>query len=372
MTDVTSDHFPLRDLHASRRYFTRFERIMGHLPRVAALMQARGDLDPHEIEVLTTYVQQLGYTFRALSMKYLLVGRDTGRPVAPLSMDVVESGFPVFNELMIMANDAHQAAQHLENMPDSDALKRRMIEEIVGRREIPTRLQFAMSQRLYYEELARGELFWARNDPRGKVLDATPGRLRYLLHWAVYDSQVNLPTIYLMEVEDTGGTALGRDTTRWPEVQAHLMGQALGGLKLVTIARAFDRDFDDLHPKRLRRLHIGPMYSHEYTQQSGPLREVLAEASAASDQDWALAWTDEVLESERVEEEKSGWFGTVEREIFALDPFSGRGVDTGATRQERAIILPERPYQILAEKNPAGFASVTKYVVGPTGSVLRY
>ena len=65
-------------------------------------------------------------------------------------------------------------------------------------------------------------------------------------------------------------------------------------------------------------------------------------------------------------------FGSVEREVFALDPFSGRGVDTGATRTERSIILPERPYQVLAEKNPPGFASVTKFVVSPDGKVLRY
>ena len=38
----------------------------------------------------------------------------------------------------------------------------------------------------------------------------------------------------------------------------------------------------------------------------------------------------------------------------------------------RSIILPERPYQVLAEKNPPGFASVTKYVVSPNGRVLRY
>ena len=87
-----------------------------------------------------------------------------------------------------------------------------------------------------------------------------------MLHWAVYDSQINLPTIYLMEVEDTGRTALPKDQYRWPEVQAHLMAQSMGGLKLLTIAQGFDEDFDDLHPKRLRRFHIGPMYSHAFTK----------------------------------------------------------------------------------------------------------
>ena len=102
------------------------------------------------------------------------------------------------------------------------------------------------------------------------------------------------------------------------------------------------------------------------------MRAVLADARSPEGQDWALAWTDEILESERVQEERTGWFGSVEREVFALDPFSGRGVDTGATRTDRAIILPERPYQVLAEQSPPGFSSVTKFVVSSGGRVLKH
>jgi hypothetical protein len=203
-------------------------------------------------------------------------------------------------------------------------------------------------------------------------LSGTEPRRRYLLHWAVYDSQVNLPTIYLMEVEDSGRDALPKDDRRWPEVQAHLMAQSLGGLKLLTIAQGFDETFDDLHPKRLRRFHIGPMYSHAFTQQSGPIREVLEQARAPEGQDWALAWTLEELESERVRQEKSGWFSKVDREVFALDPFAGRGAETGTTATERMVILPERPFQALAELNPPGFAQVRKFVVSDAGRVLSY
>ncbi len=369
--DPSRTHVGLSDLFASRRYFAKFEKIIAYLPRVAATMKSDGALNDGELDILSSYVQGIAYSFHALSMKYLLVGRDTGQFLGALEMDTVESGFPVFNELLIMASDAQQASRRLTNMPSVHRLKSQMVEHIVGERQIPTKLQFALSQRLYYEELQKGHLFWAQNDPVAIWQGTADGRGRYLLHWAVYDSQVNLPTIYLMELDDTGRTALPRDERRWPEVQAHLMAQALGGLKLLTIAKGFDEAFDDVHPKRLRRLHLGPMYSHTFTKQSGPIRDVLADAKSPAGQDWTLAWTDEVLESERVVTEKSGWFGRVEREIFALDPFSGHGADTGATRMERSIILPERPFQVLAEKNPAGFASVTKYVVSPDGRVFK-
>lgn len=369
--DRDTDHVGLKDSFASRRYFRKFERITGHLARVAAVMQGEGRLAERDVEILTRYIMRLGFTFKALSMKYLMAGRGGSRVAGALGMDRLESGFPVFSELMLMANDAQQAARHLENMPRAEALKDDMVRKIVGEREVPLKLQYALSQRLYYEELLKGEMFWARNDPRA-VWDGDlgEGRRAYTVHWAVYDSLVNLPTVYIMDVEDSGRTALPKDQGRWPEVQNHLMNQSMEGLKLVTIAGAFDEDFDDLHPKRLRRFHIGPMYSSAFTEQSGPLREVLREARAPEGEDWALAWTMEELESREVREERAGWFGTVEREVFALDPFAGRGADTGATRMERAIIMPQRPFQALEEKNPPGFSSVRKFVVSNSGRVL--
>ena len=62
----------------------------------------------------------------------------------------------------------------------------------------------------------------------------------------------------------------------------------------------------------------------------------------------------------------------MEREVYALDPFGGRGVDLGATEMVRSVILPARPFQVLSERNPPGFANVRKFVVAPDGTVLRY
>ena len=363
----------LTDVFASRRYFKKFETITSHLGRVAGVMEAEGDLNRDEVKILTRYITELTFTFRALSQKYLLVGRDTGRFFGSLAIDAIESGFPSAEEIITMASDAQQAERHLAGMPSTDELKKQMVEVIIGERTPPTKLQFALSQRLYYEELLRGQLFWARNDPQivwtGNLSDQ---RRTFRIHWAVYDSQVNLPIVYMMEVEDTGRTALPKDQRRWPEAQAHLMAQALGGLKLVTIASGFDEDFDDLHPKRLRRFHLGPMYSSAFTKQSGPISKVLEAARAPEGQDWAMVWTEEDLQSERVIEERSGWFSSVEREVFALDPFAGRGAETGTTRMERNIVLPQRPFQALEELNPPGFGSVRKFVVSPAGRVLRY
>lgn len=371
MTDTAYDHFQLEDTRVTRRYFDKFEKIIGHLGRVAATLEAEKRLSKRDVEVMTRYIVGLNYTFKALAHKYHFSGRF--EHAGKLTFDRVDSGFPVHNELLAMASDAAQADKHLAGMRSVEALKRDMVRVILSEQQIPTKLQYALSQRLYYEELAKGELFWPRNDPQAIWLgNKAEVRRDFMIHWAVYDSQINLPTIHIMEVEDSGKVGLPKDDRRWPEVQAHLMAQSLGGLKLLTIAKGFDEDFDDLHPKRLRRFHVGPMYSHAFTRQSGPLREVLEVARSPVGEDWALVWTEEELLSEATRQEKSGWFGSVQRETFALDPFAGRAGETGATRTERSIILPQRPYQALEERKPAGFSDVRKFVVSPAGSVLSY
>ncbi len=374
---LTSDHRPLEDAHATRRYFAKFDRILGHLDQVVELAAKSDRMGKIERNVLRGYLQGLSGTFEALSNKYLMAGRVSSLLPKVLDIDVTESGFPVYSELLQMANDALQVDQHLGNLASAAELKKDMIRHILNELSTPTKLQFALSQRLYYERLAGRNLFWAQNDPQIvwlKTFDDDDGnkRRRYVIHWATYDSQVNIPTVYFMMVDDTGRTALPRDEKRWPQVQSHLMAQSVSVLKMVTIAQGFDRDFDDVHPKLFRRIHVGPMYSHRFTHQHGPLETILEDANGGPGNDWALAWTVETLLSERVEHEKKGFFNRVEREIFKLDHFGKTDVETGASDLRRSLILPQRPYQVLEERNPPGFRGVRKYVVSESGQMLSY
>lgn len=371
-TDLTRDHRVLASEAETRRYFAKFERITAIMQGVVREMQAGGGMAASESEILAGYARAIAASFRALALKYLVAGRLGGVAQRHLTIDLYESGFPIFQELVAMANDAAQAAGALAGMASAEDMKDRMVRAIVGERVVPVDLQYALSQRFYTEALVAGGLFWPQMPVVAEFLgEVARERRAYRLHWAVYDSQLNVPVVYVLEVEDSARTALLHDEGRWARVQGHLLAQSSGGLKLVTIARGFDTDFDDLHPKRLVRVHLGPMYSSAYTLQSGPIREVLDEARAPEGEDWALAWAIEELESARVELEK-GWFSSTERQVFALDPLSGVGADMGATRMRRAVILPQRPFQVLAEKDPPGFADVRKFVVGAGERVMVY
>ncbi|MEO5614681.1 MAG: hypothetical protein ABIR04_07135 [Cypionkella sp.] len=366
---LTDDHQELYDTLTARRYFAKFESITRHLIRVAGEVEAEGRLTRTEARILGRYLAALTGTFKALNYKYLMTGRAEGSP--RLTFDRHDSGFPVAQELMMMALDAAQVQKHLGGMASETELKDRMVRQIVRDLTVPVQLQFALSQRLYYESLATGGIFWPRNDPDCQWIEDVrrdgAERKHFLLHWAVYDTQANLPVVYLMDVEDSGKKPLPNDDRRWPMAQAHLMAQSALGLKLLTIAQGFDKDFAGLHPKRLRRITLGPMHSHDFTLQSGPIAQVLADANAPDGDDWALVWTVEDLISDREEEVKDGWFSSAERQVFKLDPIAS---DSGATRIERMVILPERPYQVLADLNPPGFRDVRKFVVGAGDRIM--
>lgn len=375
--DLTLDHRVLEEAHETRRYFAKFEHIISHLQGVADSVVSEDTALLSEIPILKQYLEALSGTFTALSYKYLLAGRVSDKLPNLLSIDRKDSGFPIYQELLEMANDAIQAENHLRSLPVMRDLKIAMVNHILREQSAPVNLQFAASERQYYEQLTTASLFWARNDPRlawtGNIND---DRRKYRVHWAVYDSLQNIPLIYVMDLEDSGKWPLAKDERRWPRVQGHLIAQSSAGLKLLTIARGFDHDFSDLHPKRLRRFYLGPMYSHTFTQQSGPLRDVLAQAGQKPGEDWALAWTTETLVASGTEQESSGFFSSVERQIYDLDPFAaagdGSGDAAGHTHRQRSLIVPQRPYQILAELNPPGFANIRKYAVSPGGKILSY
>ncbi len=124
-----------------------------------------------------------------MSYKYLMTGRSEGAP--RLTFDRHESGFPVAQELMMMALDAAQVQKHLSGMASVTELKDRMVRQIVRDLEVPIQLQFALSQRLYYEALALAvsrvrprRCSGSRNDPDCAVDRATSAQRRSIF-WCI-------------------------------------------------------------------------------------------------------------------------------------------------------------------------------------------
>ena len=272
-----------------------------------------------------------------------------------------------------MANDAQQAARHLAGMPSVAELKDQMVRQILGDLAIPTKLQFALSQRLYYEALAEGGLFWASNDP--------------VAHWMAIR-----PTTRRQVPAALGGLRQpGEPADDLPDGgRGHRRpGAAQGPAPLARGAAPSDRAVGGGAEAADHRAGLRPRFRRPAPEAAAalPCRADVFRRLHAADRPAARGAGRRRC---RGDGRTGRWPGPSRRwkasgsrrrspagsaassgEIFALDPFSGRGVDTGATRTERAIILPARPYQVLAERNPPGFHDVRKFVVA-AGRVLSY
>ena len=55
-TELALDHFQLEDTRVTRRYFGKFEKITGHLGRVAAQLEVEGRLDKAEVAAVARYL----------------------------------------------------------------------------------------------------------------------------------------------------------------------------------------------------------------------------------------------------------------------------------------------------------------------------
>ncbi|MDJ0942458.1 MAG: hypothetical protein QNJ30_03285 [Kiloniellales bacterium] len=365
----------ISDSAACRGYFGKFSEITRHIRGLASEMSLDGrskGLAEIEAEVLEGYLRSLSGSLTALSIKYLMTGLVGGRRPGPLTIDHTDSGFPQFQEIVRMAGDRGEAQSRLAELPQRAALKAEMVDHLLQHRSLPRDLQLDMSRRVYYEMLSEVPLFLAQNPPQLMPLGTRDPETRgHLCHWAVYDTQRNLPNVYLMQLEDSGERSLTQDQRRWPLVAEHLLAQSLSSLKLLTIARGFDKDFQDMHPKVLKRFHLGPMYANRLTRHSDTVQDILAESDDEPGQDWVLCWTVETLRAKGSKKTSTGLFGSVRTEIYDIDPQAPEEVEAGASAIERCMILPYRPYQRLVERDLPQLRSVRKYVVGPDGTILR-
>jgi hypothetical protein len=296
----------------------------------------------------------LTLTFRALALKYRFAG--VAREAGTLTFDRVESGFPVAAELMEMAADATQAAAHLQGLPSAEALKDAMVRHILSERTAPTKLHYAMSQRLYFEELAKGGLFFARNDAEAVWLGTTGEgrgeRRKYLLRWSVYEASENIPVLYLMTVEDSGR---GGGAAQGPEplaAGAAAPRGAVGGGADASDHRAGVRcGFRRPAPQAAAAL---PHRAHAF---AGVHRPAGADPRGADGGQGAGgrglgAGVGRGGPSQRAGGGGAGTAGSraPRREVFAL----AEPKERGWSEMTRSLVLPGRVYQAMAEPRPAG------------------
>src|SRR5690606_31763957 len=131
-------------------------------------------------------------------------------------------------------------------------------------------------------------------------------------------------------------------------------------LSPATIAGNLDKDFDELHPKQLRRIVLGPFYSAGITEHNSTVAEVLSKVRRERN-GWLLTWTVQEVFSKAERPGRRGLFSSQPaREEFHINTADLEAARMGVSSYEKHALIPHEAYQVLyaageAQKIFAGY-----------------
>ncbi|MCW0001624.1 hypothetical protein OE766_25730 [Pararhizobium sp. YC-54] len=282
-----------------------------------------------------------------------------------------ESGFPVFQNVLELENDRQSAEKRLAGIPVADALRQEMADFILRQKAFPTELQSRMAERLYLEQIGKGDIFSPFIMPETIRVGVNPKTMRpyYVVCWGAFDGASTLPMVYMATIEDsskkiidllvTPDGKLNPDTDiplpigglLNPDLASRFDDFALKNsaysLTPVTIATNLDKDFEELHPKQLRRIVLGPFYSAGITENNAKINDILSKVRKTENA-WLLTWTVQEVFSKAERPAQRGFFSsTPASEEFHIDTDNLEATRMGVSSYEKHALVPHDAYQAL-------------------------
>ncbi|WP_163337496.1 hypothetical protein [Desulfopila sp. IMCC35008] len=219
------------------------------------------DQEAHEEHwIVLFYLRKLVYTFNLLRRKYLF--HETDR----LRIDKSDSGFVNFYEIALLETDLRARKDCLGLMRESTSLKEKMVTALLQGRS-PRELFARMAENEYRKGLDRDQLFLFFNEGRLiKKDDGTTEKRKYLYFWGCYDKKTNRPYIYLLDFEqDREAPSLHESEEAYYEFMKVIRSEGSRAPAAGLVAMAIDQRLEHVHPKMLKRICIGPLYSQSFS-----------------------------------------------------------------------------------------------------------
>lgn len=282
-----------------------------------------------------------------------------------------ESGFPIYQNVLELENDRKTAPERLTAIPDGNRLRAEMVDFILRTRSFPETLQARMAERLYLEEVVKGEVFSPVILPETSAVTVNRETRRpsVVVNWASFDGSQTLPMIYIARIEDSSENMtrmlVTQDGALNPDIDIPLpVGGFLNpelaarfddfvirnnsfSLSPVTIATNLDKDFPTLHPKQLRRIVIGPFYSAGITENNATINGILSRVKKAENA-WLLTWTVQEVFSKNEKPAVKGFFSSTPAEQeFHIDTNNLEAARMGVSAFEKHALVPHEAYTAL-------------------------
>ena len=214
--------------------------------------------------IVLSFLKKISYTFELLRIKYLFSQSDS------LKIDKSDSGFVNFYEISQLETDLLRRKERKDKVAlqeKGDVLKEQIISHLLEKQTDPQDLLAQAADNDYQKGLIQEKLFLFFNE--GELIpqeNSDPNRRKYLYYWACYDKKSNMPYIYLLDFEqDTQEEALHDSKNAFDAFIKVIRSEGSRAPAVGIVAMAIDQRLERIHPKMLKRICIGPVYSQSFS-----------------------------------------------------------------------------------------------------------
>lgn len=342
---ASGDYVALPNEEHYRIYFAQIQRVCKVLESWAETKM--GDDSP-EAECVAAFGAKILQSIELLRLKYLAAGSET------LKLDLNESGFPHFNEIVKLENDAEHAAKTLLLIPPRAMATEDALNQIFETGEVPGEHLAHLARRHFLEAFEKADFLRAFSFGEIKRLKEGKRNNAFACTWACYNPEDNLIYLHLLEFEQSvGSTPLEPGYTRYNEFLSLLQDLGNRAAPLVVLATEIDEAIDSIHPKVLRRIRVGPVLSSRFSFDDSEMARFLR--SEGDPEDLIFSLESEVIVSSRQIVKERGWLFLSDtfREVFSIPIDDEECFDRRLSELHHFLFMPHRLWQTsLSSDNP--------------------
>jgi hypothetical protein len=248
-------------LDGSDDYTRYFNLLTKSWTLLLKLYAQRGSADTYEARVIKSNLERLLYTVKALRMKYSY--NPTGRRL--LWIDVSDSGFPNTQDIGNVSVDFIKRQERLRTLMPMSMLRQIALDHMIKEKTEPLETLWELAERSYLEMLDEEKLFLPFN-MFAEDIAIRPTKDKnvrsYSCAWSCYDFRTNRPYIHLLTFDqDKEEKPLEQRKPNMLKFLDVLQAEGSRVPDVGILAMAIDNALETIHPKILKRIGLGPLYT---------------------------------------------------------------------------------------------------------------
>jgi len=337
---------PLKSEDTYAFYFNQLCLVFGRLLEVFTNRAIQSSRPSHEMQTIAMFLEKMLYTIRVLRLKY------TYNPHLGMKVDLDESGFPSYIDIEGLMTDLRLRDDYLANSSPIATLKQKLLDYMFEHGEESEDLLWRASERAYYRTLDYTKLMLTFTPGILELIKENETHRTYTISWACYNSETNRPYIWMMVFDqDIDSEPLENRAENYRDFLGVVKAEGSRAPSIKIVALAIDQAFEDIHPKELKRICVGPLCTLGFSKKPEDICELLKE-HGETEQDFVIPFEEEIIisSSQRIVKGMLQLGKGKVREIFSVPGADMECYQRQASVVSQYMILPHYLLQNMTDE----------------------